>query len=582
MQNQANIRRILVTARPHWRSMALATFFLLLSSAISLSLPWIVRRQVDGILVRNESPSLLLLIGLIFLFLIQAFFSFGHNYLMGAVGQRALAGLRMALFNHLQTLSLPFFTRRRTGELLSRLTSDLGVVQTLATDLPVNLIRQALILVGGIAIIFYMNGKLALLTLLLIPVMVGAARGMGKRLRRLSTSVQDQMADTTVLMEEMISGIRTIKSFGREAHERERFTVQIEKTLRILLTRLRISAAFGPMMIFFGFSAATGLLWYGAREILSGKITPGEMIAFVIYAVIITGPIGSFARLISQLQEGLGASQRVFELLDTLPQIADAPGAGPLPPIRGEVKFDRVSFQYLPGQPVLKEITFVVRPAEKVALVGPSGAGKSTLISLLHRFYDPASGTITVDGFPLQEVQLASYYRQIAYVPQEVVLFGGTLRENILYGDLSATEEALLAASRAAHAHDFITAFPEGYETRVGEKGLTLSGGQRQRVALARAFLKNPRILILDEATAYLDNESEFFIREALERLMAGKTTFMIAHRLTTIEKADRILVLSEGRLVEEGDHATLMRRSGLYYHLYTVMRAGGESRLHE
>jgi subfamily B ATP-binding cassette protein MsbA len=556
--------------------MVLATLFLLFASLISLALPWIVRKQVDRILLQSEAPSLLLLAGLILLFMIQAAFSFGHNYLMGAVGQRVLAQLRIDLFAHLQSLSLPFFSRRRTGELLSRLTNDLGVVQALATELPVNLIRQVVILTGGIGIIVYMNWRLALLTLLLIPVVVTAARWMGKRLKKLSRSVQDEMADTTVLMEEMISGIRTIKSFGREEHERRRFSVQTEKTLQVVLKRLRISAAFGPMMIFFGTSAATGLLWYGAGEVIVKKTTPGEMIAFVIYAVIITGPFGSLARLFSQLQESLGAGQRVFELLDTPAQIADLPGARPLPAIRGEVKFEEVSFQYLADQPVLTGVSFTVQPAEKVALVGPSGAGKSTLISLLHRFYDPTSGEITIDGLALREVQLQSYYRHIAYVPQEVVLFGGTIRENILYGKLDATAEEIMAASRAAHAHDFITAFSKGYETRVGEKGLTLSGGQRQRIALARAFLKNPRILILDEATAYLDNESESFIQEALERLMAGKTTFMIAHRLTTIRKADRILVLSQGALVEQGDHQELMKRSGLYYHLYTVMQTGG------
>lgn len=577
MQNQADIRRILSTARPYFKSMVLATLFLLLSSLISLSLPWIIRKQVDRTLIQSEAPSLLLLIGLILLFLIQAAFSFGHNYLMGAVGQRVLARLRVELFAHLQSLSLPFFSRRRTGELLSRLTNDLGIVQTLATELPVNLIRQGVILVGGISIIIYMNWRLALLTLLLIPVVVATARGMGKRLKKLSRAVQDEMADTTVLMEEMISGIRTIKSFGREEYEQGRFAIQTEKTLQMILKRLRISAAFGPMMIFFGTSAATGLLWYGAREVIVKKTTPGEMVAFVIYAVIITGPFGSLARLFSQLQESLGAGQRVFELLDTPAQISDLPGALPLPEIKGEVRFEEVSFQYLPDQPVLKGISFTVRPAEKVALVGPSGAGKSTLISLLHRFYDPTSGRITIDGFPLREAQLRSYYRQIAYVPQEVVLFGGTIRENILYGKLDATEEALLAASKAAYAHDFIAAFPKGYETRVGEKGLTLSGGQRQRIALARAFLKEPRILILDEATAYLDNESESFIQDALERLMAGKTTFMIAHRLTTIQKADRILVLNQGSLVEQGNHQELMKRAGLYYHLYTVMQAGGE-----
>lgn len=557
--------------------MVLATSFLLFSSLISLGIPWLVRRQVDTVLIQGELGSTMILAGFVSLFLIQAIFSFGHNYLSGMVGQQLLAQLRLELFSHLQTLSLPFFSRRRTGELLSRLTNDLGVIQMLATELPVNLVRQGLILIGGIGIIFYMNWRLSLMVLMIVPVVVVMARLMGKRLRRLSTAVQDRMADTTTLMEEMISGIRTIKSFGRESYEQKRFFDQIDKTLQVQLARLRISAAFGPMMIFLGFTAAAGILWYGAKEVLFGETTPGEVIAFVIYAVIITGPIGSFARLFSQLQEGLGASQRVFEILDTPPQITDHEEARPLPPMQGKVVFKSVSFHYLPDQPVLQEISFSIQPGEKVALVGPSGAGKSTLIHLLHRFYDPISGAIEIDGMDLKEIQIKSYYDQIAYVPQEVLLFGGTLRENILYGKLDAGEEEIVSAARAAHAHGFITAFPKGYETVVGEKGLTLSGGQRQRIALARAFLKDPRLLILDEATAYLDNESEFLIQEALEKLMVGKTTVMIAHRLTTIQKADRILVFSKGLLVEQGTHSELMERSGLYFHLYTLKSAGPE-----
>jgi len=564
-------QRIISYGRPYWRRMLFATILLLLSSAISLSLPWIVRGPIDLILTGREIPSPLAFFALLSLFLTQAIFSFGHNYVSGAVGQQVLADLRVALFSHLQSLSLPFFSQRRTGELLSRLTNDLGVVQTLATELPVNIIRQALILIGGLTIILYMNWRLTLLSLVLIPIVVVAARFMGKRLRNLSTSVHDQMAATTNLMEEMISGIRTIKSFGREDYEKARFADQVEKALRLMLLRLGISSAFGPMMVFLGFSAASGLLWYGAREILLGKISPGDVIAFVMYAMIITGPIGSFARLFTQLQEGLGASRRVFELLDTPPQIADVAGAHPLPPIKGHIRFSDVSFHYIPGQQVLQNIKLCVQPGEKVAIVGPSGAGKSTLIHLLHRFYDPSSGTIEVDGHALREVQIKSYYDQIAYVPQEVILFVGTLRENILYGRLDADEESLLAASKAAHAHNFIMDFSKGYETVVGEKGLTLSGGERQRIAIARAFLKNPRLLILDEATAFLDTESERFVKDALERLMAGKTTFIIAHRLTTIRNADRIVVFDKGVLVEEGTHDKLMHLNGLYHRLITL-----------
>lgn len=571
MKKGANARRILHYALPYWKTLAFAALLLLLSSGISLSIPWIVRGPVDNILAQRKIPSPTALIGLICIFLIQAFFSFSHNYLSGAVGQRVLFDLRVGLFSHLQTLSISFFSTRRTGELLSRLTNDLGVIQTLSTELPVNLIRQTFILIGGIIIILYINWRLTLLALLLIPIIVIAARFMGRRLKKLSTSVHDQLANTSTLMEEMISGIRSIKSFGREPYELGRFSQQTEKTLQVMLKRLKISAAFGPLMMFLGFSTAGGLMWYGAQEVLQGKITPGEVISFVMYAAIITGPLGSFARLFSQLQEGLGASKRVFELLDTPPEIADATNAMPLPPMTGKVRFQSVSFQYLTDQPVLRSIDFTISPGEKVALVGPSGAGKTTIINLLHRFYDPTSGAITIDDYGLKDIQLKSYYEQIAYVPQEAILFGGTLKENILYGKLESTNEELIAASKAAHAHDFISNFPSGYETIVGEKGLTLSGGQRQRIAIARAFLKNPKILILDEATAYLDNESEQFIQEALECLMLGKTTFMIAHRLTTIQKANRILVFNKGTLVEQGSHTDLMANQRLYHHLYTL-----------
>jgi len=577
MAKASNSRRILNYARPYVRSLAIATLFLLISSGISLSIPWIVRGPIDAVLNRREIPSLLTFFALILLFMVQALFSFAHNYLSGAVGQRVLTDLRVHLFTHLQSLSLPFFSGRRTGELLSRLTNDLGVVQALATEMPVNIFRQALILSGGVMIIIYMNWRLSLLALFLIPIVVLAARFMGRRLRALSTSVQDQLAQTTTLMEEMITSIRTIKSFSREDYERQRFGAQTETTLQVMLKRLRISTAFGPLMVFLGFSTACGLMWYGAREVVLENINPSDLVAFVMYAVIITGPVGSFARLFSQLQEGLGASRRVFELLDTPALIADAPDASALPPIAGAVRFDRVSFYYNENQPVLQSIDFEIQPGEKVALVGPSGAGKSTLIHLLHRFYDPVSGRVLIDGHPLKTVQLKSYYDQIAYVPQEVLLFGGTLRDNIRYGRLEATEEELISASQSAHAHDFISTFVKGYRTVVGEKGLTLSGGQRQRIAIARAFLKNPKLLILDEATAYLDNESEMFIQEALERLMANKTTFMIAHRLSTIRKADRILVLNKGKLVEQGNHAQLMARGGLYFHLYTLKEAGAD-----
>jgi subfamily B ATP-binding cassette protein MsbA len=362
-----------------------------------------------------------------------------------------------------------------------------------------------------------------------------------------------------------------VKSFVQERYEQARFAAQVRRTLDVALKRAAVLAVFIPTITFVTFTAAAGVLWYGGTQVIRGAMSPGDLIAFVLYAGLLIGPFGSFARLFSQVKEAQGALARVFEILDTQPDVRDGPAAQPLPPVRGKVAMAGVSFAYDPRVPVLVDISFTARPGELVAIVGPTGSGKTTLINLLHRFYDPIAGSVTIDGHDLRGVTLTSFYRQIGLVPQETHLFGGTIRENILYGRLTATHDELIAASLTANAHVFIMALPDGYETKVGEKGVNLSGGQRQRIAIARAVLKDPRILILDEATSALDNESELLVQEALDRLMKKRTTFVIAHRLSTIQKADRILVLDQGRIVEEGTHAHLLERHGLYYHLYTV-----------
>jgi subfamily B ATP-binding cassette protein MsbA len=362
-----------------------------------------------------------------------------------------------------------------------------------------------------------------------------------------------------------------VKSFVQERYEQARFAAQVRRTLDVALKRAAVLAVFIPTITFVTFTAAAGVLWYGGTQVIRGAMSPGDLIAFVLYAGLLIGPFGSFARLFSQIKEAQGALTRVFEILDTQPDVRDGPSAQSLPPVRGEIAMAGVSFAYDPRAPVLVDISFTARPGELVAIVGPTGSGKTTLINLLHRFYDPIAGSVTIDGHDLRGVTLTSFYQQIGLVPQETHLFGGTIRENILYGRLTATHDELIAASRTANAHVFIMALPDGYETKVGEKGVNLSGGQRQRIAIARAVLKDPRILILDEATSALDNESELLVQEALDRLMKERTTFVIAHRLSTIQKADRILVLDQGRIVEEGTHAQLLERHGLYYHLYTV-----------
>jgi len=552
--------------------MATASLLVMAVAAINLAMLWIIRLVVDTVLVQRDPAALNEAVAeLGGLFIAQGLLIMGHSYLTASIGQHVMADFRLHLFAHLQSLSLSFFARRRTGELLSRLMNDVGVLQTTLTEAPIDATKQVVTLVGGVAILFFMNWRLCLLILFLLPAIVLIARFFGRRLKALSTGIQDETAGTSTVLEEVVSGIRVVKSFVQEEYERARFGRQIRRTLDIVLRRATIMAVFVPTITIATFAAAAAVLWYGGRQVILGAMSPGDLIAFVLYAGLLIGPFGTFARLFSHVKEAQGALQRVFEILDTQPDVADTPGARPMPPVHGLVSMQGVGFAYDPRMPVLFDITFTAQPGELVALVGPTGSGKTTVINLLHRFYDPLTGSVSIDGFDLRTVTMASLYRQIALVPQETHLFGGTIRDNIRYGRMSAAEEEIMAAARTANAHDFITGLPDGYDTTVGEKGVNLSGGQRQRIAIARAVLKDPRILILDEATSSLDNESELLVQEALDRLMQGRTTFVIAHRLSTIQKADRILVLDKGRIVEEGTHAALLERKGLYYYLHTL-----------
>lgn len=501
----------------------------------------------------------------------QSALAMGQSYLTTRLSQQIIADFRLHLFRHLHTLSLSFFARRRTGEILSRLMNDVGVIQHLVTETPIDSAKQVVTLIGGIAFLLYMNWKLCLLIVCLLPVLVLVARVFGKRLKALSTQIQDQTASLSTLIEEVISGIRVVKSFVQTAREEGRFGLALHQLVAQALRRAKILSVFIPTITLLTLIMAGGVLWYGGKQVIDESMTPGDLLAFVLFAGILIGPFGSAARIFSQVKEGQGAMQRVFELLDTTPEVTDSPDAQPLRDIQGHIRFAHVSFAYDPRHPVLTDLSFEVQPGQTVALVGPTGAGKSTIANLLHRFYDPVEGCITIDDQDLRHVRLTSLYRQLAIVPQETILFGDTIRENIRYGREDATEEDLIAASRAANAHDFIAALPDGYDTLVGEKGVNLSGGQRQRIAIARAVLKNPRLLILDEATSALDSESEMLVQQALQRLMAGRTTVVIAHRLTTIQEADQIFVLNKGRIVEKGTHATLIQQDGLYRHLYTL-----------
>ncbi|NGZ98168.1 MAG: ABC transporter ATP-binding protein [Nitrospira sp. WS110] len=565
-------KRFLPYVRPYLVRLILAGLLVSGVAAVNLALVRLAGTLWDIVTVQHDAEQMTRSIGMFLgLVVLQGLCSMGHSYLTAWVSQNVIADFRKHLFAHLQTLTVSFFSRRRTGELLSRLMSDVTVIQSLVTETPIDAVKQLVTFVGGITFLLLMNWQLCLLILILLPLLVMVSKLFGRRLKSLSTSIQDHTATLSTLAEEVISGIRIVKSFVQAQREKDRFAEQVDQTLRLTLSRAGIMAVFIPVISLMTFSSATAVLWYGGRQVIDGTVTPGDLFAFVLFAGILIGPFSAAARVFTQIKEAQGATQRVFEILDARPDIDDRPDAQTLVTVEGHVRMENVEFGYDPRHAVLSNLSFEARPGELVALVGPTGAGKTTVINLLHRFYDPTEGRLTIDGKDLRDVTLESWYRQIALVPQETILFGGTILDNIRYGMMAAGESAVREASEAAHAHDFITTLPDGYQTMVGEKGVNLSGGQRQRIAIARAILKNPRILLLDEATSSLDTDSERLVQEALQRLMKGRTTFVVAHRLSTIQRADRILVLDKGKLVEEGTHAQLLERKGLYHYLYTI-----------
>jgi ATP-binding cassette, subfamily B, bacterial MsbA len=565
-------RRLLAFVGPYRRWLFLSIGFLIVSVLLGLILPLVVRNLVDVVLIDRNLTRLNQIAILLFgVFVVQAAVSFAHHLSLAYVGERAIADMRIAIFSHLQRLGLRFYAERRTGELISRLTNDVSLLQEAVTSNLVALLRQALMLVGAAALLFVLNWRLTLIILAGVPIITLLMVFLGQQIRKASTTVQDKLAEAASVLEEATAGVRTVKSFTREPYEIDRFRRSVNETFAAAMQRARVASVLGPTIGFLAFASITMTLWFGSREVIQERLTAGGLVAYLVYTLMVATPIASLAGLYAQFQSALGAAERLFRLLDSVPEVREQPDAIELPPVEGSVCFHRVDFDYVSDVPLLKEVSFCVEPGEIVAVVGPSGAGKTTLANLIPRFYDVATGSITIDGHDVRDVTLASLRGQIGLVPQETLLFSDTVRANIRYGRLEASDEEIEEAARAANAHDFIMAeLPQGYDTPVGERGIKLSGGQRQRIAIARAILKNPRILILDEATSSLDSASERLVQEALERLMAGRTSFVIAHRLSTVRNADRILVLDQGRIVDQGSHEALLQRpDGLYARLY-------------
>jgi ATP-binding cassette, subfamily B, bacterial MsbA len=565
-------RKILKYAKPYTKSLIFAFLCLALTSLINLVLPLIVRNMINAVIVlKNNAVLDSLAWDLIIIIGLQAAFAVTHNYIFGFVGHRMTTDFRIEFFSHIQSLSLRFFQERRVGEILSRMSNDISVIQNALVTIPIALLRQSITLLGAMAIILYLNWKLTGLILIILPPLMIFARVFGRRLKTISEQLQDQVAQAVVVLEEVMSSIKIVKSFTREPYEQSRFQEKIETAFERAVDKLKVSSFFGPFILSLTFLVSALLIWYGGYQVMQGTTTPGELAAFFLYALIIAGPIGTFVRLYTQIQEARGAIQRVYEILDTPPIIQNPEHPVKIEGITGGFQFENVDFGYQGTSQVIHNASFKVLPGQTVALVGPSGAGKSTIIKLLLRFFDPDSGIISLGGHDIRKLDRKSFLSQIALVPQETLLFGGTVRENILYGKLDATEPELEEAAQKANAHEFILDMEKGYDTIVGEKGTKLSGGERQRIAIARAILKDPKILVLDEATSSLDNRSESLIQEALETLMAHRTTFIVAHRLSTIHKADQIIVLDKGRIIETGQHEDLMNQKGLYHTLYTM-----------
>ncbi len=564
------LKRLFLLLTPYWKTLILSALLLVGRAGFELVPPLFQKEIIDEVITASNLKYLgILIAALVGAYALSQLVQIGDNYVRHALGEKFIFDLRVRLYAYLQKMSLAFFERTSTGELMSRVTNDLSALEHFVTHgsalTAVDLIR----LLGGSIILFVLDWRLAALVLIPVPILAVALRHYNTKIRPVYRSVRARLGDINAKLQDNLSGIRVIQAFAREEMERQRFTTESERYYQARVRGIRYWSVFFPAIRFLGAMGAVIVLGVGAAMVVKGELSLGTLVAFLSYTTSFYEPINRLTEVDNIFQEAIAAGERLFEILDETAEVSDAPDAIVLATIQGNLTFRRVTFRYGTGDKVLHDIAFEMAPGEMVALVGPSGAGKTSIANLICRFYDPNKGQITIDGHDLRNIKLSSLRQQVAVVLQDSFLFNNNVAENLLYGKPDATGEELIQAAKAANAHEFITQLPQGYDTEIGERGVKLSGGQKQRLALARAILADPRILILDEATSSVDAEAEFLIQQALERVLEGRTSLVIAHRLSTVRNADKIIVLDQGRIVETGKHEELMQRGGLYSQLY-------------
>ena len=564
--------RLLRYIRPYMGQMVVATFAMVGVAAMTALSALIIKNILDDVFLEGDRKMLMLIpLVILMIYVLKGIFRYVRVYLMSRAGVKMVQDIRNDLYRHLQQLSLSFFTDTPTGVLMSRVTYDVGLVQTAITEALIGVFRDAFMIVGLACVVFYRNAQLGLLAIIGLPIAFYPLVAFGRRMKKASRRSQEQMGSLSKLMQERIGGAGLVKAFGTEEKELDRFQEENRKLVRSFLKIQRVKALSNPVMEFIGAAAVALIIWIGGTTVLNGKMTVGEFFSFLAALMMMYEPIKHLTSVNNIIQQGVAASERVFEILDLSPEVADAEGAIDLPRSNGQIRFEEVSFRY--GREwVLRDVNINIDPGMRIAFVGTSGGGKTTLVNLIPRFYDVTEGVVTIDGYDVRTVTQASLRKQVSIVSQEVILFNDTIRSNICYGMPHVSDSELKKALEAAFALEFISSLPEGIETVIGERGMRLSGGQRQRLSIARALLKDSPILILDEATSSLDTESEHLVGKALENLVRGRTTLIIAHRISTVRDADRIIVISGGRIVESGRHSELIDIGGEYSRLYSLL----------